>query len=211
MGEKSILKAKNDNDGGEKKSLKFDETVKVREIVDGPPKKKKKDNLTKKIIDKKLFKKKDKKEAEKKPFEKLDKEQTREKQKKEKAERKAKKLQPAVFDIGVQAKKIWEEVRKEDCPEQKKEKLTKDLHELVKGNIKKIIFAHDTVRVVECLMALGSEEIKNALYEELKDDIVEMAKSKYANFFVQKKIIIKDKERDKLGVDTFSKTLLTTV
>merc|ERR1712025_1381601 len=141
--------------------------------------------LTKKIKDKKLFKK-DKKEAEKKPFEKLDKEQTREKQKKEKAERKAKKLQPAVFDIGVQAKKIWEEVRKEDCPEQKKEKLTKDLHELVKGNIKKIIFAHDTVRVVECLMALGSDDIRNALYEELKDDIVEMAKSKYATFFVQK-------------------------
>jgi len=193
--EKSILKAKNDNDGGEKKSLKFDETVKVREILDGPPKKMKKDKLNKKIKDKKLFKKKDKKDEEKKPFEKLDKEQTREKQKKEKAERKAKKLQPAVFDIGVQAKKIWEEVRKEDCPEQKKEKLTKDLHVLVKGNIKKIIFAHDTVRVVECLMALGSEEIRNELYEELKDDIVEMAKSKYANFFVQKILRYGSKEQ----------------
>merc|ERR1712025_473291 len=150
--------------------------------------------LTKKIKDKKLFKKKEKGE-EKKPFEKLDKEQTREKQKKEKAERKAKKLQPEVFDIGVQAKKIWEEVRQEDCPEQKKEKLTKDLHELVKGNIKKIIFAHDTVRVVECLMALGSEEIRNALYDELKDDIVEMAKSKYANFFVQKILKYGSKEQ----------------
>jgi len=192
--EKSILKAKNDNEGVQKKSLKFDETVKVREIVDAPPKKMKKEKLTKKIKDKKLFKKKDKGE-EKKPFEKLDKEQTREKQKKEKAERKAKKLQPEVFDIGVQAKKIWEEVRKEDCPEQKKEKLTKDLHELVKGNIKKIIFAHDTVRVVECLMALGSEEIRNALYDELKDDIVEMAKSKYATFFVQKILKYGSKEQ----------------
>jgi len=192
--EKSILKAKNDNEGVQKKSLKFDDTVKVREIVDAPPKKMKKEKLTKKIKDKKLFKKKDKGE-EKKPFEKLDKEQTREKQKKEKAERKAKKLQPEVFDIGVQAKKIWEEVRKEDCPEQKKEKLTKDLHELVKGNIKKIIFAHDTVRVVECLMALGSEEIRNALYDELKDDIVEMAKSKYATFFVQKILKYGSKEQ----------------
>jgi len=192
--EKSILKAKNDIEGAQKKSLKFDETVKVREIVDAPPKKMKKEKLTKKIKDKKLFKKKDKGE-EKKPFEKLDKEQTREKQKKEKAERKAKKLQPEVFDIGVQAKKIWEEVRKEDCPEQKKEKLTKDLHELVKGNIKKIIFAHDTVRVVECLMALGSEEIRNALYDELKDDIVEMAKSKYATFFVQKILKYGSKEQ----------------
>merc|ERR1712123_143306 len=111
-----------------------------REIA-GVPKKNKKEKLDKKVKDKKLFKKKDKKgekDGEKKePFEKLDKEQTREKQKKEKAERKAKKLQQEVFDIGVQAKKIWEEVRKEDCPEQKKEKLTTDLHALVKGNIKK--------------------------------------------------------------------------
>ena len=81
---KSILKAKNDNEGGEKKSLKFDETVKVREIVDAAPKLKKKEKLSKKIKEKKVFKKKDKKEGgEKKPFEKLDKEQTREKQKKE--------------------------------------------------------------------------------------------------------------------------------
>eukprot|EP00090_Calanus_glacialis_P027679 TRINITY_DN4384_c0_g1_i1.p1 TRINITY_DN4384_c0_g1~~TRINITY_DN4384_c0_g1_i1.p1 ORF type:complete len:639 (-),score=253.64 TRINITY_DN4384_c0_g1_i1:48-1964(-) len=184
--EKSILKAKNENEGGKKKSLKFDESVKVREIAKAP-KKDKKEKLDKKVKDKKLFKKKDKKGGEeKKPFEKLDKEQTRDKQKKEKAERKAKKLQQEVFDIGVQAKKIWEEVRKEDCPEQKKEKLTTDLHALVKGNIKKIIFAHDTVRVVECLMAMGTQEIKDALYQELKEDIIEMAKSKYANFFVQK-------------------------
>jgi len=197
--EKSILKAKNDNEGGEKKkSLKFDETVKVREIA-GVPKKNKKEKLDKKVKDKKSFKKKDKKGEkdgeEKKPFEKLDKEQTREKQKKEKAERKAKKLQQEVFDIGVQAKKIWEEVRKEDCPEQKKEKLTTDLHALVKGNIKKIIFAHDTVRVVECLMALGTQEIKNALFDELKEDIIEMAKSKYANFFVQKILRYGSKEQ----------------
>merc|ERR1712142_1093309 len=68
------VQAKNDNEGVQKKSLKFDETVKVREIVDAPPKKMKKEKLTKKIKDKKLFKKKDKGE-EKKPFEKLDKEQ----------------------------------------------------------------------------------------------------------------------------------------
>jgi len=183
--EKSILKAKNENEGGEKKSLKFNETVKVREIAKAP-KKGKKEKLDEKIKDKKLFKKKDKKGEEKKPFEKLDKQQTRDKQKKEKAERRAKKQQQEVFDIGVQAKKIWEEVRKEDCPEQKKTKLTTELHSLVKGNIKKIIFAHDTVRVVECLMALGTQEIKDELYVELKDHIIEMAKSKYATFFVQK-------------------------
>merc|ERR1719342_727837 len=178
-----------------KKSIKFSESVQVKEIANKNENiKKKKAKLATKIADKKKsFKKKDNKEE--KPFEKLNKEQTRQKQKQEKAERKAKKLQQEVFDIGVQAKKIWEEVRKEECPSEKKTKLTAELHKLVQGNIKKIIFAHDTVRVVECLMALGSEEIRNALYEELKDDIVEMAKSKYANFFVQKILKYGSKEQ----------------
>merc|ERR1739838_178053 len=91
--------------------------------------------------------------------------------------------------------KIWEDVRKEDCPEEKKVKLAKDLHKLVKGNIKKIIFAHDTVRVVECLMALGTQEIKDALFDELKEDINEMSKSKYASFFVQKLLRYGTKEQ----------------
>ena len=81
-----------------------------------------------------MFKKE--KKGEKKAFEKLDKQQTRDKQKKEKAERKAKKQQQEVFDIGIQAKKIWEEVRKEDYPEEKRLKLT-ELHSLVKVILKK--------------------------------------------------------------------------
>ena len=35
-------------------------------------------------------------------------------------------------------------------------------------------------------MAKGDESIRTALYEELKDDLVSLAKSKYATFFVQK-------------------------
>merc|ERR1719204_1909726 len=109
--------------------------------------------------------------AEKKPFEKLNKQQTRDKQKKDKNERKVKKLKEDVYNLGTQAKKLWEEVRKDDCPKEKKTKLAVELHKLVKGNIKKIIFAHDTVRVVECLVAVGTQEIKDELFEELKDDM----------------------------------------
>merc|ERR1712110_1155791 len=154
----------------------------------------KKGNLDQKIKDKKAGFKKGPKE-EKKPFEKLDKQQTRDKQKKDKADRKTKKLNQDVFTLGTQAKKIWEDVRKDDCPEEKKVKLATELHKLVKGNIKKIIFAHDTVRVVECLMALGTQEIKDALFDELKEDIVEMSKSKYATFFVQKLLRYGTKEQ----------------
>lgn len=66
------------------------------------------------------------------------------------------------------------------------------------GNIKKLIFAHDTVRVVECLMALGSEVVRAALFAELKDDIIPMAKSKYAYFFVVKMLKYGSKEQRKI-------------
>jgi pumilio family protein 6 len=202
--ERSILK--DTSVGGQetpsrKKSLKFDEKVKVKTIEGKPVKsKKKKEQLDGKIKEKKFKKKIDTREedGEKKPFVKLDKKETREKQKKEKSERKAKKIELDVYNLGVEAKRIWEELRDEDKMknmDQKKLKLTGELHSLVKGNIKKIIFAHDTVRVVECLMAMGSDEVKEAIFQEMKEDVIEMAKSKYAVFFVQKLLRYGSKEQ----------------
>ena len=210
--DRSILKPDNSVGGQEtpsrKKSLQFDENVAVKEIEGNiKKKKKKKDKLEGKITEKKEGKKekqyKGKKKTdgggeEKKPFVKLDKKETRDKQKTDKAERKAKKVELDVYNLSVEAKRIWEEVRDEEKMkenEQKKHKLTAQLHSLCKGNIKKIIFAHDTVRVVECLMAMGEEKIKEEIFQELKEDIVEMAKSKYANFFVQKLLRYGSKEQ----------------
>merc|ERR1712013_535038 len=109
---------------------------------------KKKEKMGGKINEKKekIFKKKKKEgDGEKKPFVKLDKKGTREKQKKDKSERKTKKLKEKgveldVYNLGMEAKKIWEELRDEDKMkenEQKKVKLASELHALVKGNIKK--------------------------------------------------------------------------
>lgn len=50
----------------------------------------------------------------------------------------------------------------------------------------KLINQHDSVRVIQCLMALKSEEMRTKLFEEVKTEIVEMAKSKYSRFFVVK-------------------------
>merc|ERR1712223_594152 len=182
-----------------KKSLKFQEEVEVKEIEEKPQKKKKKEKLEGKINEKKekIFKKKKKEgDGEKKPFVKLDKKETREKQKKDKSERRTKKLKEKgveldVYNLGMEAKKIWEELR----DEQKKVKLASELHALVKGNIKKIIFAHDTVRVVECLMAMGDEAVKESIFQEMKEDIVELSKSKYASFFAHKLLRYGSKEQ----------------
>ena len=62
----------------------------------------------------------------------------REKQKKLKVERQSKKKEVSVFDLGVQAKKVWNQVRGDDCPEEDRAKLINELHSLVKGNLDKV-------------------------------------------------------------------------
>ena len=54
-------------------------------------------------------------EVEKKPLTKIE---AREKQKKLKEERRKKK-DGSVFELSIQAKKVWEEVRREDCPKER--------------------------------------------------------------------------------------------
>ena len=190
--DKKVLKSKKENAEKEgKKDKKVLKSKKENTEKDG----KKKAKLVNKISDKKTNLQSKGKKGEEKPFVKLDKQQTRDKQKKDKADRKAKKLEQSIYDIGTQAKRLWEEVRKDDCPEEKKIKLVSELHSVLKGNMKKLIYAHDTVRVVECLMATGTQEIRDSIYEELKDDVIEMSKSKYAHFFVQKILNYGSKEQ----------------
>ena len=129
----------------------------------------------------------------KKPKDPKDKKDQRLAQKKLKSERKAK--DSTVFELGTQAKKVWETVRSQACPKDEKERLIPELHELVKGQILKIIHAHDTVRVVEFLMAEGGPEIRQQLFDELKEELIGLAKSKYANFFVQKMLNYGTKEQ----------------
>ena len=67
----------------------------------------------------------------------ISKKDMREKQKKLKDERKKKK-DTSVFDLSLQAKKVWNQVRGDDCPEEDRNKLLHELHSLVKGNLDKV-------------------------------------------------------------------------
>uniref|UniRef100_A0A915HZE1 PUM-HD domain-containing protein n=1 Tax=Romanomermis culicivorax TaxID=13658 RepID=A0A915HZE1_ROMCU len=69
---------------------------------------------------------------------------------------------------------------------EEKNKIIDELYGLVEGKAKQLIFAHDTVRVLQCLMALKSPQIRTKLFDELKDHVLEMTKSKYSKFFVVK-------------------------
>lgn len=98
---------------------------------------------------------------------------------------------------------MWETVRRDDCPEAERARLLKELHASVKGNVKKLIFAHDTVRVIECLVAKGDDALKEQIFQEMKGDVIEMAKSQYAYFFVVKLIKYGSKDQRKIIFDAF--------
>lgn len=90
------------------------------------------------------------------------------------------------FELGLQAKRIWEEVRRDDCSETKRTQLLDQLCNLVKGHVMQIIRAHDTVRVVETIVQLGGDKHRTLLFDELQGNILELSRSKYSKFFVLK-------------------------
>ncbi|XP_063127774.1 pumilio homolog 3 isoform X1 [Rattus norvegicus] len=90
------------------------------------------------------------------------------------------------YDVVVRAKHIWESLRRKDCDKEKRVKLMSDLQKLIQGKIKTIAFAHDSTRVIQCLIQYGSEEQRKWAFEELQGDLVELSKAKYSRNIVKK-------------------------
>ncbi len=114
------------------------------------------------------------------------KKEDREKQKRRKEERQKQAKSKDVYALGVEVKKMWETLRREDCQPEERTRLTDSLHKEVKGKLMKLLFAHDTVRPLECLVALGSDKIREDLFGEVKDCLVSVAKAPYGHFFLVK-------------------------
>ncbi|XP_074787301.1 pumilio homolog 3 isoform X2 [Athene noctua] len=90
------------------------------------------------------------------------------------------------YDIIVKSKQIWESVRRKKCDKEKREKLMNELQKLLHGKIKSLAFAHDSTRVIQCFIQYGSEKQRQETFEELKDSLVELSKSKYSRNIVKK-------------------------
>ncbi|VDM56735.1 unnamed protein product [Angiostrongylus costaricensis] len=94
---------------------------------------------------------------------------------------------------------MWKFTKK--TPKQERDECVSQLYGLVKGYASKLIYAHDTCRIFECLLALKRPGITSAsaflhsscvvlvtglfsVFDELSPELVRMAKNKYAHFFV---------------------------
>ncbi|KAI3361929.1 hypothetical protein L3Q82_012280 [Scortum barcoo] len=99
-----------------------------------------------------------------------------------------------MFEIICQAKRVWGDLRRKKCDSELKNKLMKELHDLIRGKIKKMAFAHDSVRVLQCFIQFGSHEQRWEVFEELKGDTLALCKSQYGRHVVKKLLMYGNKE-----------------
>jgi hypothetical protein len=60
------------------------------------------------------------------------------KEKKKKLKKTRKEQKCTVYDLIEKSKKLWEKVRRSDCPVEKREKLTLEIHNLLKNKLNKV-------------------------------------------------------------------------
>ncbi|KAM3719404.1 Pumilio domain-containing protein [Dirofilaria immitis] len=100
--------------------------------------------------------------------------------------RKLRRKHKSNFDLVLKCKHLWEKLRCGKTNETEREKLAIEIFGIVKGKVKELIFAHDTCRIVECVVTNGGSNVRSAIFEELIPEIIRMTKSKYARFFIMK-------------------------
>ncbi|XP_072446675.1 pumilio homolog 3 [Chiloscyllium punctatum] len=99
------------------------------------------------------------------------------------------------YDLVVRSKHIWETVRRKECSKEKRAEMMKELQKLVHGNIKNIAFAHDSARVIQCYVQFGDEKQRQEAFEELKEHLVNLSKSKYGRHIVKKFLMYGTKQQ----------------
>ncbi|CAB3411480.1 unnamed protein product [Caenorhabditis bovis] len=100
-------------------------------------------------------------------------------------------------------KQLWEKIRSSKTPTAEKDQAVHELVGLVKGHAAKLIYAHDTSRVIECLVSTEREGIINMLFDELTPEIVRMSKNVYSKFFVKKMLKNGNKHQRETIINAF--------
>lgn len=89
------------------------------------------------------------------------------------------------YEVSIEAKQIYEKLK---CRRNtgKKNELVEKLYNLFSANdlLQKIVMAHDTARIVQCMLKFAEPSLREQLSEKLVPHAVEMATSKYSHFCV---------------------------
>ncbi|CCI41652.1 hypothetical protein ABG067_004571 [Albugo candida] len=104
----------------------------------------------------------------------------------QKATRKQRCAQKPHYAMVTRAKQLWNNLRERKIDKAKRSKLASDLYEVVKNNIYQISAKHDASRVIQGLFQHGTREHRDQIVLELKDHIIELAKTQYGSFLIKK-------------------------
>ncbi|ORY78166.1 armadillo-type protein [Protomyces lactucae-debilis] len=118
---------------------------------------------------------------------------------KQKQELLARKAAKPHADIISRAKGLWSQLNRKKVPKQEREKVIKQLFDVIQGNVVEIIFKHDANRVIQAAFKYGSTEQRLIILGELKGRIVDLSKSTYSKFLVVKMLLYGNAEvREKI-------------
>jgi len=137
-----------------------------------------------KMINKKPFKKEEKKEE-------LD-QKSRKKMRKEQA------VGTESYENITAIKKLWGVARIHDMDAAKRVGVIKEMKALMVGHVKDLMFKHDLARVVQTILKFGRSEHGGFIIEELTPEVVDLAKSKYGKFIVNRMLKYSSAEQRKL-------------
>lgn len=103
----------------------------------------------------------------------------------------SRKMQKPNFELSRETLKLWEKLRihKTKLSQEEKSKLVEQLLALIKKQDKKLTalaYAHDTSRVLQCCLKQGTAEQREAVFNQIKDDIAELSKNQYSKNLVLK-------------------------
>ncbi|PFH61052.1 hypothetical protein XA68_18313 [Ophiocordyceps unilateralis] len=84
-------------------------------------------------------------------------------------------------------KKIWERLRKKShVPKDERQKLVKELFEIISGRCRDFVLKHDAVRAVQTAIKYSTPEQRLQIARELEGSYAELAESRYAKFLIGK-------------------------
>lgn len=75
-----------------------------------------------------------------------------------------------LYDMADKSKKMWEILRREETTKEVRTKLCGELMKLIEGNVKFLSMAHDTTRVIECLIQFGNEQQKQYIFDQVQSE-----------------------------------------
>jgi pumilio family protein 6 len=89
-------------------------------------------------------------------------------------------------DVIYRSKKIWEQIRRKDLSKEERKRKIEEHQQMIRGNIKDLVFKHDASRVVQTALKYGSKSIREEIAQELKGTFVQLAQSSYGKYLVVK-------------------------